>query len=386
MKPPNDTASLSLAIEDFLDVRDEALRAFQERKHASERELQSPYALAQFHYWLVAIGGYLLGIVVLVPPLGRQLAAVVLPQPPWLTFVGALIIWTLLIAPISGWIRRISCQRTWLLLCYTLVGVPLILALGESFVRDDWNGFLQRMVTLPLFSLVLLLVLLAILLMTGSSIPQILFLLVTSVRSGRGGKVFPSYEILVRDILVALEQATTKHSRSQLEGIAAIAQQKQTGLDVRTQTLGLVFTAFALLGLLQLTVASEDVAAGLDGLFEGITRLIGLSASTPNSVNSVPVILVVLFGLVIAGLYYGTAAYLELRILEVINLFCSLRLQDQQIIGLPRMSGASGGSTTPADAQAYWGAAGLLVGVTLGIFGVVLFLYQLVRRLITSRW
>jgi hypothetical protein len=249
--------------------------------------------------------------------------------PAWVVFMIALVAWTIIFIPITGWINKLTVKRPWWLLVYTLIGIPFIFALAESFVRNEWNTLVQRLILFPIFSLLFLTLEVILVVITSGSIPEALFLFITSVRAGRGGDVFPSYETLANHIITELDVTTRQYTDKQIRHIEAITQQKQNGLGVRTQTVGLVFAILALVGLLQLTLAQGEIAQGIDNSYTSLLAFIGLSENVPSGSNGVILVGILLLGLVISGLRYSARAYLELRLLEVIGIFCVLRSKDE---------------------------------------------------------
>jgi hypothetical protein len=312
-------------LDDFVKVREVALRALRDSKRQSERDLKSLYTTTRLHYWLVAVGGYLLGIVALVPPLGRLIALGLPADAGWIAFGIALIIWTLIIAPLSGGVRRVAKDRSWPILLYTLIGIPVLIAVAEGAVRNQWSGVLQQVIVLPVYSLVILMLLFAILVTTSGSIPELLFLLLTSMRAEQGGRVIPSYEALTSDMLNVIKTTTASYSTERIEQINAVAQQKLAGLSNRLGTLELVFGIFALIGLIQLALVQEEVTAGINALFQSLLNFVGLATTVPSGLSGILVIGAILVMLVIGGLRYAARAYRELRLLDVVCLACTLR-------------------------------------------------------------
>lgn len=384
MSQPTPIIPLQQTFEHSIAVREAALEAMREAKRRTERSLQSIDALARLHYVLIAIGGYLLGFVVFVPPLTQRLVtAGLLPLPTWAYFAFALIVWTLFIAPISGLVRKFTQQRPWWLLCYTLFGAPILLAVAERAVRNEWQGIMTQLIVWPLLSLILLCPLVVLLFVMGSSLPELLFLLLTSQRYGRSGRFLPSYESLLQDMLTALERATETYTEEDVERLAVVAQQKQTSLSSRLGALSLVFAAFALLGLFQLALGQEKVSAGLNTLFQTLLDFVNVSSLVATPLTGVLVTGLIVLALVVVGLRYATSAYRELRLLDAICLMCALHAHRSQTIPFPSTPAQhSTPSLASAQPNATLNVAGFFTGVAVSLLGIVLLLYHGLRRLL----
>ena len=152
----------------------------------------------------------------------------------------------------------------------------------------------------------------------------LVFPLITSAHGGERGLIFPSYETLLYDIMRDLEALLNRTNKAGLEQIALIAQQKQAGINGRLQALSLASGTLALLGLAALVVAQDKIANGIDQVVSQYFLL--FEDSTENIPSGVTLLLFGLALLVLGVAWYVLRTYRELRLLEIINVACALRL------------------------------------------------------------
>ena len=311
------------AVDHFIDLHEQVLKAWHDQKHAAEQAMRQPAAVAEIHYWLVVLGSYALGIVSIVPLLMQRLLDWGVPtRPIGMPFVSALFIWTLILTPLSGWIR--GRKRTWLLLIYTLLGVPLILALIDAALQGHFAQFGQNFIPATGLSLILLFFMFGTVMIVSSFMTEPLLLAATSLRSGQKGRVFPSYETGLRDMVMHLNPMLKTLQDHEIAQVAMIAQQKQAGINGRLQTLALASSSFALLGLAALVATQDSVAKAINLLTQSFSAMLGPTAKESPALSGVLIFLLIL-GLLVAGvLIYTFYTYRELRVLDVISITCAL--------------------------------------------------------------
>lgn len=380
MSQPVGPATLIPPIRDFVAVREAAFAALRTGNRETNKRLRGRRTVVRIHYNLVSIGGYLLGIVSFAPSFSRRLIEAGLPTSPgWLPFVVGLIGWTLVLPPSSALVFRLAKQRIWPLLCYTILIVPVLLAIAEGFASSDWGRVPQQLIVLPTFSFVFLLLIFGLIYTAGGSVPEFLFLLLTSTRAGEGAGVVPSYEALTSQLIAAIDTTMGKYSIEQIEQVNAVAQQKHAGLGSRLGTLELVFGIFALIGLVQLALAQDQVAGRVNSLFQSLMNFINLAETTPSSVTGILVVGAILILLVIGGLWYAVRAYRELRLLEAIGLACTLRLNHEARHSAPAPRPAPTPLPQPGASDLY------ISSIFLGLLALMALVYRVVRRVLQGK-
>lgn len=135
----------------------------------------------------------------------------------------------------------------------------------------------------------------------------------------------------MRDIAKQLSSELQNVSDDQLNQVAMIAQQKQAGINGRLQALALASGALALLGLAALIVAQDTIATTINNLFQSFSIAVGVENDGSFNPSGAVVVIVGLVLLVATGIRYALQTYRELRLLEIINVACSLRLSEPPI-------------------------------------------------------
>lgn len=368
--------SIEHPIDLFIELREQTLKGWRAQQSAADRALRSPTAIAQAHYLLIGLGSWALGTFTIVSPLAQRLQrGSFSATPDGLAFVVTFLVWTLLIALPGGAMR--GPHRTWLLLLYSLIGAPLMLAIGEAVARSDTSQLPQNMILLPIFSFVFLLLTIALIFIVGGSIPGPLFLLLTSVRSGKRGLVLPSYETIIRDVDAQIAPLLDKADTGTLSQLALIGQHKQAGVNGRLQTLALVSGVLALLGLAALVVAEGSVGVAINGAIQAFSRMLGTTTPDAALPSGVGLVLVGLGLFVVLILWYALQTYRELRLLEIINVICALRLVAAQ-------TPAAAAPVAPAPARA--ASAPVPTAQPRPILLLVLVLGLALARRVLRRW
>lgn len=309
------------SLQRFKDLHEAALKGWSQQHKKAMQALWSSIKIAQAHYLLMVLMSLVLGTVTIVQFLSPRLELWALSKPLEVAILLlAGLIWVLLLAFPSGRVYRF--KRPWLLLTYTLFGIPSLIGVSFAIAASDVNQFWQGMILYSILSLTCLLLVIAFISLFNTSISAPFFLVFTSIRAGNDGAIFPSYETIICELYLHLAPLL----QDDVGQIALIAQHKQTGINGRLQTLALMSGVLALLSLAALVVGEAAIVGGVNDVadqFSDMLRTLGPDIIFPSGVA---LILTALGVFVIGILWYAFQTYRELRLLEIINLVCALRL------------------------------------------------------------
>jgi hypothetical protein len=305
-----------------------ALKALAESKAEAECALRKPRTIIQLHYLVMAIIFYLIGIVALVPWIRQLLNQWGFPDSArGASYLVALAIWTVAIAPTSGMLYTRIQHRSWALLLYSVLVLPLLIAIVEQVLRHGFVQFQLSLLALPMYSLIFLVPVGVICITVSGSIPMSLFLLATSFRAGKAGDVFPSFETMLRDISERLHPALRSYSADERTQIALIAQQKQTSINGRIQTIALAAASIALLSLLSLVIDQQQIVQGIASFVKYVNGLFGAPTTEQLSIDSTGFTVAIVLLLAFVVFSYAMRTYRELRLLDAIVLACAMEPQ-----------------------------------------------------------
>ncbi|MDW8147821.1 MAG: hypothetical protein RMJ48_16215 [Roseiflexaceae bacterium] len=251
--------------------------------------------------------------------------------------------------PVCRWIRL------GFLLAYSVVilpALPFLLILGPLLASGaSIRPVLVSYALYATLSLVAWLLMFGLLTMVSGGVPQILFMLLSSVSRGEKGALVPRYIDMVQDTACQVTQdgKLNKLTVYDWRCVETIARWKFDGVNGRVQVFSLGVGALGLFGILALLFSQEEIRSSLRQFANWFMTIVGIGV-VEYDVSAVLVLGIVGIVFFLAARYFARS-YIELRILEAMGIICSLAASgsaNQQHSGQTQTVGLSS-SPKPSD-------------------------------------
>lgn len=160
-----------------------------------------------------------------------------------------------------------------------------------------------------------------------SSMPSLFFLLSSNPVPIKEPKLFSSHDQIIKEVVEKVQQLSTGIQNSTelvTTQVIAFAKGKAASIGAQVQTFSPAFGAFSLFGLLTLIYNQDDVRKFINTINASLNAA---SGSTGNS-NFIIFLFALVGYLIIFAVRYFVRAYRALRILEIVEVVCNLRLEE----------------------------------------------------------
>lgn len=258
-------------------------------------------------------------------------------SPVWATVFAAVsaVAWVLVtFAPLDYLIKHFPNKRPAFVLAQSLIIVPV------SFVLVEWTlnhlsgsgSAYSSISALARYCLGLTFSFNILVLLVVGPVVAVVFLAPPSlvlVISNRIPLNLPwtlsSHDALVRRVVEESFPTTRSWSEATARRVSSLVRKKTEGQLAQIQAVTPALGVLGLLALLSLVLPSEQIQAAMESLNRFLTEPTGTAGAPLQTVTSLT-----LFAIVVFGLVFFLHAYWILRVLEIVDVLCAIKLEEHE--------------------------------------------------------